>query len=87
MVNGMACTLVSVGRKSISVKIPANSEPVALFPSHDLSDGMFGFRPAYYPIRLGYSTTLHKIQGVVMTRGVAVVTRIIVNLRRKVTSI
>jgi len=59
----MSCTLVSVGRKGISVKIPGTADPVALFPSHDLNDGSHGFQPAYFPVRLGYSTTLHKIQG------------------------
>ena len=63
VVNGMSATLLSVGRRGIIVAIPSNTEPVTIFPSHDLNGGWVQGGEAYYPIRYGWATTLHKIQG------------------------
>lgn len=49
-------------RKGILVRMD-NDNVIMIFPAHDFSPSGIATGPAYFPIRLGYSVTLHKIQG------------------------
>eukprot|EP00439_Symbiodinium_sp_Y106_P010568 s10606_g1.t1 len=63
-VNGMFCILESVGLHGIRVRTATN-KAIVVFPhteSQLLSDGSTAWA-TFYPMRLGYATTLHKLQG------------------------
>ncbi|CAE7386170.1 PIF1 [Symbiodinium sp. CCMP2592] len=63
-VNGMFCHLEAVGRHGIRVRTATN-KIVLVCPQTEtqlLSDGSVA-RATFYPLRLGYATTLHKLQG------------------------
>ena len=61
-VNGRAVRVVAKMKKGILVKMD-NGDTEIIYPTHDFSPTGRATGPAYYHIRLGYSTTLHKIQG------------------------
>jgi len=54
--------VLAVKKKGILVEMP-NKQTMMVYPSHDFSPTGIATGSAYYPVRLGYSTTLHKIQG------------------------
>ena len=61
-VNGRTVTVLATKRKGILVEM-SNKQTLMVYPAHDFSPTGTATGPAYYPVRLGYSTTLHKIQG------------------------
>ena len=61
-VNGRTVTVLEMKKKGILVEMP-NKQTLMVYPSHAFSGTGVATGPAYYPVRLGYSTTLHKIQG------------------------
>ena len=61
-VNGRSVTVIAMKRKGILVQTD-NGHNLMVYPAHDFSPSGIATGPAYFPVRLGYSTTLHKIQG------------------------
>lgn len=49
-------------KKGILVQMD-NGQTLMVYKAHDFSPSGEAVGPAYFPVRLGYSTTLHKIQG------------------------
>ena len=60
--NGRSVTVIAMKKKGILVEM-LNKTTMMIYPAHDFSPTGKATGPAYFPVRLGYSTTLHKIQG------------------------
>jgi ATP-dependent exoDNAse (exonuclease V) alpha subunit len=63
-VNGMACTVLEVRQSGLRVQT-SSGRYLCIYPYTEAWEDEWGQRHSftYYPCRLGYATTLHKVQG------------------------
>ena len=61
-INGVSGVVTCMRRHGVEIELP-DGRPLTIHRVHDYSPTGQALGPAYFPLRVGYATTLHKIQG------------------------